>query len=138
LLDDVFVLTPTANGVLTSAAKVVADTRRWVDALTARGAILRLRSQELVAGTSPSGQTVWVFDQVIAEAVRDGAILCSVPVRLTALRALESDWSIASAYWSVPFPTQAEQDTTSSKENWSPGRCSMRTSRPTLGHSLTP
>jgi hypothetical protein len=71
---------------------------------------------------------VWVFDQVIAEAVRDGAILCSVPLRLTALLALESDWSIASAYWSVPFPTQAEQDTTKLEGGLEPGKVTMQSS----------
>jgi hypothetical protein len=107
---DAFVLTPTADGVLTSADPVVDDIRRWIDAVDARGGSLRLRSDTVVAGSTASTSAVWVFDHIVADAVRDGATVCSVPIRLTALLVPDDDWRIAAAYWSVPFGTQQEQD----------------------------
>jgi hypothetical protein len=116
------VFTPTADGVLASAGLVIADIQHWFDAVAARGATIRLRTESLLAGASASGQGLWVFDQVVAEAVRNGAIVCSVPVRLTALLALDEDWRIAAAYWSVPFRTQEEQDAVKHLGELEPGR----------------
>jgi hypothetical protein len=107
---DAFVFTPTSDGVLTSADLVVEDIGRWHDAVDARRASLRLRADSVVVGSSPSASAVWVFDQIVADAIRNGAAICSVPIRLTALLVPDDDWRIAAAYWSVPFSTQEEQD----------------------------
>lgn len=107
---DAIVFTPTADGVLTSTELVIADIQRWLDAVGARGGTLRLRSDSVLAGAAPSGQCLWVFDQLIAEEVHGDTVVCSVPIRLTALLALDEEWRMAAAYWSVPFRTQEVQD----------------------------
>ena len=123
LRPDVFVFTPTAMGVLTSADLVIADIQHWSDAVAARGATIRLRTESRLAGASTSGQGVWVFDHVVADATaQNGAIACSVPIRVTALLAPSEDWRIAAAYWSVPFPTQEEQDLVKHAGALEPGR----------------
>lgn len=122
LRPDAFVLTPTADGVLTSADLVIEDLRRWFDGVAARDATLRLRSERPVVGASGSGRAIWAFAQVVAEVVRAGTVTCSVPIRLTALLARDQDWRIAAAYWSVPFPTQDEQDAVKRAGQLEPGR----------------
>lgn len=122
LRPDAFVFTPTADGVLTSAELVVADIQRWLDAVTVRDATLRLRTESSLAGASASRQGIWVFEQVVAEAIQNGAVTCSVPIRLTALLARDEDWRVAAAYWSVPFPTQDEQDEVKHAGALEPGR----------------
>jgi hypothetical protein len=110
LRPDVFVFTPTADGVLMSADSVVEDITQWSRALLRRNATLQLRATRRTVGVSPSGQGAWIFDDVIAEGVSEGATSCSVPIRVTALLVSEDGWRVAAAYWSVPFPTQDDQD----------------------------
>lgn len=119
---DAFVLTPTASGVLTSADLVIADIQHWSDVVAAWGATIRLRTESRLAGASASGQAAWVFDHVVAEAIQNGAVLCSVPIRLTALLARDEDWRVAAAYWSVPFETQEEQDLVKHAGELEPGK----------------
>lgn len=121
LQQDAFVFTPTADGVLTSIDSVVTDIQRVVDAVAARGATLRLRSDRLLVGASPSGQCLWVFDHLVAEGVQNDAVVCSVPIRLTALLARGEDWRLAAAYWSVPFESQEEQDAVKVAGSLEPG-----------------
>ncbi len=122
LRPDSFVLSPTADGMHTSADLVVADIRRWSDAVAGRNATLRLRTDSSLAGTSASGRGVWVFDQVVAEAMQNGTVTCSMPIRLTALLVRDEDWRIAAAYWSVPFETQEDQDVVKHAGALDPGR----------------
>jgi hypothetical protein len=110
LLPDVFVFTPTADGVLTSADAVVKDLEAWSRAVARQGATSRLRATRRSVGASPTGHGAWVFDDVVAEAVSGGRTLCSVPIRVTALLVSDDGWHVAAAYWSVPFATQDDQD----------------------------
>jgi ketosteroid isomerase-like protein len=121
LRPDVFVFSPTADGVLTSGDAVVRDLERWSRAVAHDGATLRLHSTRRVVGTSPSGQGSWVFDDLIAEARSNGMTLCSVPIRVTALLVSDDGWRIAAAYWSIPFPTQDDQDAVKHAGDLAPG-----------------
>jgi hypothetical protein len=107
---DAFVFNPTADGVLTSADQAVRDLIGWLDAVTARGMVLRLRTDTRRGGVNASGTAAWIFDQLTAEAVGGGALTCSVAIRVTALLTLVDEWQIAAAYWSIPYQTQGEQD----------------------------
>jgi hypothetical protein len=108
--DDGFVMTPASSGVFTSADAVLEDLRTWHAWATAEGATVHVRVEPVVAGASPSGGAVWTFDQVAVERRRDGRLLGSAQVRVTALLAPDPDWTVAAAYWSLPFGTQEEQD----------------------------
>ena len=118
---DAFVLTSTSDGVLASAELVIVDLQRWSNVVTLRGDTLRLRREYRHVGTSASGQAAWVFDQIVAETVSGAIVVSSVPIRVTALIALHGEWRIAAAYWSVPFATQAEQDTVKAAGALEPG-----------------
>ena len=63
-----------------------------------------------------------VFDQLTAQSMRGGTAECAVSIRLTTLLALDNDWRIAAAYWSVPFRTQADQDAVKRLGRLQPGR----------------
>lgn len=110
LQPDVFVFTPTADGVLTSSDAVVADIDRWSQRVAQQKTALRLTSNRRVGGASPTASGAWIFDDLVAEAMSDGRVRCTVPIRLTALLVPNDGWRVAACYWSVPFPTQDEQD----------------------------
>lgn len=99
LRDDAFVFSALADGVCVSADEVVADLRRWSESLAAAGATIEVT--ESVSGSSPSGHGGWVFDRLS---------VCGTEIRVTALLVREESWRIAAAYWSVPYPTQEQQD----------------------------
>jgi ketosteroid isomerase-like protein len=121
LRPDVFVFTPTADGVLTSADAVVTDLEEWSRAVVRRDATLQLRAVRRTVGASPSGHAGWVFDDIVAESASGGTTLCSVPIRLTALLVSDDGWQVAAAYWSVPFPTQDDQDAVKHAGDLAPG-----------------
>ena len=121
LRPDVFVFTPTADGVLTSADAVVKDVEGWSGAVARRQATLRLRATRRTVGVSPSGGGVWIFDDVVAKALSDGRAVCSVPIRVTALLVSDDGWRVAAAYWSIPYPTQDEQDAVKHAGDLAPG-----------------
>lgn len=122
LRPDVFVLTATDDGVLTSADAVADDITRWSTAAAAGGGALRLRATRRTVGVSASRRGAWVFDDLVAETARRDGATCSVAIRLTALLSSDDGWQVAAAYWSVPFPTQGEQDAVKHAGQLRPGR----------------
>lgn len=121
LRPDVFVFTPRADGVLTSAEAVAMDVEEWSRAVARHDATLRLRATRRTVGLSPTGHGAWVFDDIVAESASEGTTLCSVPIRLTALLVSEDVWQVAAAYWSIPFPTQDDQDAVKHAGDLEPG-----------------
>ena len=121
LQPDVFVFTPTADGVLTSADAVARDVEGWSRAVVRRKATLQLRATRRTVGASPSGRGAWVFGDIVAEALSDRGALCTVPIRVTALLVSDDGWRVAAAYWSVPFPTQDDQDAVKHAGDLAPG-----------------
>jgi ketosteroid isomerase-like protein len=111
LTADVFMFSPVADGVFTSADDVIADFDRWVHRLSRRGLRLDLMRESSVIGVSASRAGAWALERLSAAAASDdGHLLCRTEIRFTALITRQDHWRIAAAYWSVPYPTQAVQD----------------------------
>lgn len=104
---DVFVLTPEADGVLSSRSAVLAAAGR-------RHSLprdLSLEAETVTVGEDRDGRAIWVFDLVTIRIGESPGQVLPNRVRVTSLMTRESDaWRVAACYWSVPFATQAEQD----------------------------
>jgi ketosteroid isomerase-like protein len=101
VLPDVFVFGPAAAAVSVGREQFVAHLRSHFERV--RDAHLRLRSEDIQAGLCDSGHSAWILDRFILDIVKGQEVLCSYPVRLTALLVRGQDWRLAAAYWSIPL-----------------------------------